>query len=281
MGRKAIVGRNDRQAAAGISRRALCFGTTSLFALGLSGPAFGSDLEVRDAIVEDFGVSDLPDGDIQIDMPEFSDTGKSVPLSFTVPCSMQGLDYPEVVAIYAARNPRPRIAKIYFTPFCSEATFATRVRIDSYQDITFVVKMATGEIFKRVRNVDVTYGACESAVANDQFPPGWAPSIRIAAPDTAKAGEAIEIRTIIGHPMETGFRYDSSGLTVPVRIVEQFRCLANDELALSVDLEPAISANPYFAFGLRLEETTQLRLVWVDTSTDVYSDETTIVVSQA
>jgi len=269
----------DHQSEIRVTRRAVFFGTTSLVAIGLSGPAFGSDEEVRNAIAEDFGVSDLPDGDILIDMPDFSDSGKSVPLTLTVPCSMQGLDYPEVVAIYAARNPRPRIAKIYFTPLCSEATFNTRVRIDSFQDITFVVKMATGEMFKRVRNVDVTYGACEDAVANDQFPPGWMPSIRISVPDTAMAGEAVQVRTIIGHPMETGFRHNSSGLTVPVRIAEQFRCFANGALALAVDLEPAVSANPYFAFFLRVEETTNLRFVWIDTSSDVYSDEATITVT--
>ena len=269
----------DRQSKMQITRRALCFGTTSLVALGLSGPAFASDAEVRDAIAEDFGVSDLPDGEILIDMPDFSDSGKSVPLTISVPCSMQGLDYPEVVAIYAARNPRPRIAKIYFTPACSEATFNTRVRVDSFQDITFVVKMANGDMFQRVRKVDVTYGACEDAIANDQFPPGWMPSIRISVPDTAMAGEAVEIRTIIGHPMETGFRHNSSGLTVPVRIAEQFRCFANGALALAVDLEPAISANPYFGFFLRVEETTNLRFVWVDTSSDTYSDEATISVA--
>lgn len=271
--------RKNRLDGIGISRRALCFGTSSLFALGFAGPVFASDAEVQDAIAEDFGVTDLPEGDILIDMPDFSDSGESVPLTFTVPCSMEGLDYPEVVAIYAARNPRPRIAKVYFTPACSEATLTTRVRIESYQDVTFVVKMATGEMFKRVRRVNVTYGACGEAVANDQFPPDWAPSIRIAAPDTAARGESVEIRTIISHPMETGFRHDSSGLPVPLRIAEEFRCFANGRLALAVELESAISANPYLGFKLRIDETTQLRFEWIDTTGEVYSDEATITVT--
>lgn len=261
-----------------ISRRALCFGTSSLVALGLSGPVFASDEEVQDAIAEDFGVTDLPEGDILIDMPDFSDSGESVPLSFTVPCSMQGLDYPEVVAIYAARNPRPRIAKVYFTPACSEATLSTRVRLESYQDITFVVKMATGEMFKRVRRVNVTYGACGAVVANDQFPQGWVPSIRISAPETAARGEGVEIRTIISHPMETGLRHDSSGLPAPLRIVEQFRCFANRQVALTMELESAIAANPYLAFNLRMDETTQLQFEWIDTNAEIYSGEVTVTV---
>ena len=212
-----------------------------------------------------------------IDMPEFTDSGRAVPLSVTVPCSMEGLDYPEVVAIYAARNPRPRIAQVYFTPLCSEASFSTRVRIDSFQDITIVVKMASGEIFKGVHNVDVTYGACEDPTANDQFPPGWSPSIRLSVPETAAAGEAIQVRTIISHPMETGFRRDKRGLLIPVRIVESFRCFSNDDMAFAVKLEPAVAANPYFTFNLTVKETTQLRFEWVDTSSDVYADEAMIV----
>jgi sulfur-oxidizing protein SoxY len=261
-----------------ISRRALCAGALSLFAVAaLPLPAFATEARVKEAILEDFGTNEIADGNVLIDMPEFTDSGKAVPLSVSVPCTMEGLDYPEVVAVYAARNPRPRIAHVYFTPACSEASFSTRVRIDSFQQITVVVKMASGEIFKGVHQVDVTYGACEDPVANDQFPPGWAPSIRLSVPDTAAVGEAVQVRTIISHPMETGFRYDKRGLIIPVRIVETFRCLANDQLAFSVKLEPAVAANPYFAFNLTVKETSHLQFEWVDTNSDVYSDEATIV----
>lgn len=271
------AGRLDREDGTVISRRALCAGAFSLFALALPDLALGSEERVQAAILEDFGINDMPDGNVVIDMPEFTDSGKAVPLSVTVPCTMTGLDYPEVVAVYAARNPRPRIGKFYFTPACSEAKFATRVRIDSYQNITIVVKMASGEIFKGVRKVDVTYGACEDPVANDQFPAGWAPSIRLSVPDSATSGEEVPIRTIISHPMETGFRRDKRGLLIPVRIVETFRCFSNDEMVFAVKLEPAIAANPYFAFNLTMKETAQLRFEWVDTSSDVYADEATVV----
>jgi sulfur-oxidizing protein SoxY len=254
----------------------------ALVAVARPRAAWATDEDVIAAIAQDFGLSDpasLALGEVQIDMPDFSDSGKSVPLTVTVPCSMQGLDYPEAVSIYAARNPRPRIARVHFTPACSKATFSTRVRIDSFQDITIVVKMASGQIFKGVRKVDVTYGACEDAVANDQFPPGWAPRIRLAVPATVAAGDAFEVRTIIGHPMETGFRHNAQGLTIPVRIAEWFRCFADDDLVFSVKLEPAISANPYFAFFLTVRKTTRLRFEWVDTTEQVYADAATVVVA--
>jgi thiosulfate oxidation carrier complex protein SoxZ len=270
------IGELHRLCEDGISRRAVCAGALSLFGLAAIGPALATEEAVQAAILEDFGVADPVDGDVLIELPDFTDSGKSVPITVTVPCLMEGLDYPEVVAIYAERNPRPRIAKVYFTPACSEATFATRIRIDSFQNITIVVKMASGEIFKGVRKVNVTYGACEQAVATDQFPPGWAPSIKVSVPDSAAVGEPVPVRTIISHPMENGFRHNPQGLLIPVRIIEQFRCYANDELVFSVKLEPAIAANPYFNFSLDMQAPMQLHFEWVDTSTDVYTDDVAI-----
>ena len=261
-----------------VTRRNLLIGG-SLAAAAMPVRALASDQQVRLAIAKDFTTLAPADGNVAIDMPDFSDSGKSVPLTVTVPCSMQGQDYPELLGIYAARNPRPRVARVYFTPASSKATFSTRVRIDSYQDITAVVRMADGRIFKAVHKVDVTLGACEETVADDPFPPGWKPHMRVAVPDTAKAGKSVEVRTIISHPMETGFRYNLQGLKMPVRIVEWFRCLVNGELAFSAKLEPAISANPYLAFDLRIDRTSDLEFQWVDTSTDVYSTTKRIVVA--
>ena len=247
-------------------------------ALGLvmGRPALAAEADVALAILADYGLLDVPLGEVGIDMPDYSDSGKSVPMTISVPCTMQGLDYPESVSVYAARNPRPRIVRALFTPLCAQATFSTRVRLNSYQDVTVVVKMASGEVFKGVRKVDVTFGACEEAVASDQFPPGWAPRLRVAVPQSVALGEAAEIRTIISHPMENGLRHNAQGLIVPVRIAEWFRCYANEVLVFSAKLEPAIAANPYIAFFVRVDGATALRFEWVDTTGEIYSEQATI-----
>ena len=265
-----------------LTRRSLCLGAISLAALAAASPALATEDQVRAAIAEDFGLvpdlAALSDGGIRIELPEFSDSGKSVPLTVTIPATMEGQDYPELVAVYAARNPRPRVCRVSFTPACAEASFSTRIRIDSYQDIVIMVRMASGMIFRAVRKVDVTYGACEEPIAYDQFPPGWKPNIRVSVPESVAPEAAAEIRTIIGHPMETGFRHDVHGLLIPVRIAETFRCMVNGETAFSVQLEPAVAANPYFAFKLRGEKSSELRFEWVDTSGEVYSADSELVV---
>jgi len=249
-----------------ISRRAVLAGGLAFCAQR----SWGDEADMLAAITDDFGGASFQSGRIEIVMPEFSDSGSSVPMDIFVPSPMTETEHPSVVRVYAPRNPRPRVGALFFSPACGEARISTRVRLGAFQDVVAIVQMSDGDTFRAVRRVNVTYGACEDAVANDQFPPGWTPSIRIALPDEVAAGEIFTVRTIINHPMETGLRRDKSGLLVPVRIVERFSCRVNDEEVFAAELEPAIAANPYVAFSLRLLETADLTFEWIDTTGERY-----------
>jgi sulfur-oxidizing protein SoxZ len=67
---------------------------------------------------------------------------------------------------------------------------------------------------------------------------------RISVPQTAAKGAVIEIKTLIQHPMETGFRRDLEGNPIPVRIIHRFVCTYNGEQVFRADFHPAIAANP-------------------------------------
>lgn len=250
-----------------LRRRTVLGAGFAFFAL----PSFADESDMLAAIASDFGDSKFEDGTIEIVMPEFSDSGSSVPMDIYVPSPMTDEEHPNVVRVYAPRNPRPRVVALFFTPACGEARVSTRVRLGAFQDVVAIAEMASGETYRAVRHVNVTYGACEDAVANDQFPPGWEPSIRIALPDSVSGNETFMIRTIINHPMETGLRRDKSGLLVPVRIVERFSCRVDGEEVFAAELEPAISANPYIAFNIRLENSADLVFEWTDTTGDQYT----------
>ncbi|MBM3612491.1 MAG: hypothetical protein FJX19_05945 [Alphaproteobacteria bacterium] len=268
-----------RASLAPVSRRGALLAAAGA-GLGLiARPARADEIAMRAAISADFGAPMLSAGQIEIAMPEFSDSGVSVPMSLHIPSPMTPENHPRVVRVYAARNPRPRIVAFYFTPECGEARISTRVRLDSFQDVVAVAEMSGGARFQAVRRVNVTYGACEDAVANDQFPPGWAPRIRISVPERVAPGEIFPVRTIISHPMETGLRREASGLLIPVRIAESFACRAGGRTLFSAKLEPAIAANPYFAFSLRLRETSELTFEWTDTTGEVYADRARVEVA--
>lgn len=85
---------------------------------------------------------------------------------------------------------------------------------------------------------------------------------RISVPATAKRGEIIEIRTLIAHPMETGFRRTHLGVAVPRNIITRFVCTYNGAEILRADLHPAIAANPYLAFSTVATESGTLVFNW-------------------
>lgn len=84
----------------------------------------------------------------------------------------------------------------------------------------------------------------------------------INAPASAKRGDLIEIRALIGHPMETGFRSSDEGRRLPRDIITRFVCRYNGETVFAADLFPAISANPYLAFYVRANVSGTLSFNW-------------------
>jgi sulfur-oxidizing protein SoxZ len=81
-------------------------------------------------------------------------------------------------------------------------------------------------------------------------------------PATARRGEVIEIRALIGHPMETGYRPGADGVVLARDIIRRFTCKYNGEQVFAADLHPAISANPYIAFHTIATESGKLEFSW-------------------
>jgi sulfur-oxidizing protein SoxZ len=70
----------------------------------------------------------------------------------------------------------------------------------------------------------------------------------LTVPKTAKRGDVIEIKTLIQHPMETGYRAGSDGRVLPRDIITRFTCTYDGVEVFRADLFPAMSANPFLAF---------------------------------
>jgi len=88
---------------------------------------------------------------------------------------------------------------------------------------------------------------------------------QVKMPETAARGDTIEIETLIAHPMETGQRVDEeTGEPVPRDIIEEFTAHFNGAEVFRAKLYPAISANPYIAFPVRVEESGEFAFTWRD-----------------
>ena len=73
-------------------------------------------------------------------------------------------------------------------------------------------------------------------------------SALINVPATAKRGDIIEIKTLMSHIMETGFRHTVTGEVIPRNIITNFTCRYNGDEVFRADLFPAFSANPFISF---------------------------------
>ena len=88
-------------------------------------------------------------------------------------------------------------------------------------------------------------------------------SALINVPAKAKRGEIIEIRTLMSHIMETGFRRTAAGDLVPRDIITSFTCRYNGTEIFRADLFPAIAANPYLSFFTVARESGKFEFEWI------------------
>jgi sulfur-oxidizing protein SoxZ len=88
------------------------------------------------------------------------------------------------------------------------------------------------------------------------------PSALINVPSKAKRGAVIEIKTLMSHIMETGYRHTASGDVVPRDIITGFICRFNGTEIFRADLFPAIAANPFMSFFTTANESGKFEFEW-------------------
>jgi sulfur-oxidizing protein SoxZ len=88
-------------------------------------------------------------------------------------------------------------------------------------------------------------------------------SALINVPAKAKRGEIIEIKTLMSHVMETGYRRTATGEIIPRNIITSFTCSYNDAEIFRADLFPAIAANPFITFFTVATESGKFEFEWI------------------
>lgn len=102
---------------------------------------------------------------------------------------------------------------------------------------------------------------------------------RVKVPRKASKGEVITIKTLISHKMESGQRKDrKTGEKIPRNIINKFTAKFNGKEVFSVDIEPAVSANPYLQFSVKVPESGEFEFIWVDDDNKSYSTKKKIKV---
>ncbi len=103
---------------------------------------------------------------------------------------------------------------------------------------------------------------------------------RVKMPETAAAGETIEIQTLIAHPMESGQGSDpQTGEPIARNIIEEFTALFDGAEVFRARFHPAISANPYLAFPVRVEQSGEFAFTWRDGNGNTWNVTRSITVT--
>ncbi len=88
------------------------------------------------------------------------------------------------------------------------------------------------------------------------------PRALINVPAKAKRGDVIEIKTLVSHPMETGYRVGLNGTLIPRDIIDLFVCTYNGVEVFRAKLAPAIAANPFLTFCTLATESGTIAFHW-------------------
>ena len=100
----------------------------------------------------------------------------------------------------------------------------------------------------------------------------------INVPTTAKRGDVIEIKTLISHPMESGYRVGTNGTMIPRDIIRQFVCTYNGDDVFRAELSPAIAANPFISFFIVATESGTIAFEWRGDNSFAASEHAAITV---
>ena len=84
----------------------------------------------------------------------------------------------------------------------------------------------------------------------------------VRVPARARRGEVIEIKALVGHVMETGYRHTETGVLIPRDIIRAFVCTYNGEEIFRADLHPAVAANPFIEFTTIATESGKFEFRW-------------------
>ncbi len=143
-------------------RQALAFGAgaTAFLTVADIRSVLATPAESDAEIAKFTGGKTLEKGKITIELPEIAENGNTVPLQITMDSPMTGNNTITEMLVVADGNPRPGVALFRFTPLSGKATAATRIRLQSTQNIIVVAKTGDGKFITDRKQVKVTIGGC-------------------------------------------------------------------------------------------------------------------------
>jgi sulfur-oxidizing protein SoxZ len=86
-----------------------------------------------------------------------------------------------------------------------------------------------------------------------------------------------DVRVLMAHPMETGFRKDASGKLIPAHFIDDVKATSGGRTVLTARWGQAISQNPFLQFRFKgAKAGDKVSVTWTDNKGETRTDEATI-----
>lgn len=86
----------------------------------------------------------------------------------------------------------------------------------------------------------------------------------LRVPKEAKKGEVVRVQMVITHPMTPARKDPQTGQEVPAYHLTKLDLLFNDKLVSSINMGAGVSANPFIALTLKVEESGVVKIAYED-----------------
>ena len=162
-------------------------------------------------------------GKIKLDLPPLVENGNTVAMGVSVDSPMTAKDYVKAIHVFTEKNPQPNVISVKLGPRAGRAEIsdprAARRHADGHRHLRNVRRLVLVRQGRRDHHARRLPGGSGLMAARTL----------INVPPKAKRGEVIQIKTLISHIMETGFRHDNIGKPIPRDIITSFVCTYNGE----------------------------------------------------
>ena len=87
---------------------------------------------------------------------------------------------------------------------------------------------------------------------------------RIQVSSPVRRGQPMEVRLLIQHPMETGFRYDFSGTSIAKNLIHSMSAEYGGRVVFRARMGSGVAANPLLQFWVMPDQSGDIRVAWQD-----------------
>jgi sulfur-oxidizing protein SoxY len=270
----------------GLLRRSSVGLAILLLAPIMAAPALAQSDETWNGLKPDiFANRPIADGAdlLAIDAPVRAEDAAVVPITVRQLQPQTGETAIKAITLVVDENPAPVAATVSFGPAAANASFSTRLRVNSYSYIRAIAELNDGSL-RMVKKFVKAAGGCSAPALKDadktMAEMGQLRLRQFAADDTEAKDYALapgdmraaEAQIMVRHPNYSGLQMDQiTMLYIPAHYVHAVELKRGEELVFKMAGGISLSENPSFRFAFRKDGTGPLSVRAEDTKQNVFS----------